>query len=562
MKQIIVFISILFFFLGFVTTAFAQSPLQGEHVRFFKENLWIQTDGSIKVEERIVYDFGSKERHGIFRDIPSVKTNKEGKKYKMDINVVSVVDENNEAYNYDLTKGDTLQIKIGDPDKTVSGEHIYIITYIVKGALTYFSDHDELYWNITGNDWEVPIAGISAQINMPTTVPSDQIQVACYTGVPGSVAQECTTEVKGSMLQFEGKKILQGGEGFTVVAGFPKGIVSIVEPTEVKPFSSTILGKLTILALIIIMIFWYIVLPVWLPIRWWLKGRDPQSAEGVATAWFDPPKTKSGRNLTPAETGTLVDEHASMKEISALIINLAQRGYLKIVEKGKKDYEFVKTKEYADDGSLQGFEQTFLKEIFSGKEVLRLKDAELATEVTKVQDALYESLVKEGYFPENPDKVRKRYTILTVLSTITFNFFLLVSSAVFGRLMPRKSLEGVQASNRAKSLRNFLSSQEKQLEFQAKNQMMFEKLLPFAIAFGVEKIWADRFKDITLTAPEWFVSSQAGVFNAQTFTHSLGSSMSSFQSAATPVTSSTGYSSGFSGGSSGGGGGGGGGGSW
>jgi len=108
-------------------------------------------------------------------------------------------------------------------------------------------------------------------------------------------------------------------------------------------------------------------------------------------------------------------------------------------------------------------------------------------------------------------------------------------------------------------LKNFLVSQERQLEFQADRKMMFEKLLPYAIAFGVEKIWASRFKDLKLNS-EWFQSSSSNVLTAYALTNSLHSSFArSFQSAATPVSSSTGHSSGFSGGSSGGGGGGGGG---
>ena len=92
---------------------------------------------------------------------------------------------------------------------------------------------------------------------------------------------------------------------------------------------------------------------------------------------------------------------------------------------------------------------------------------------------------------------------------------------------------------------------------------MFEKLLPYAVAFGVEKIWANRFKDIQLRQPEWYSGyGSSSRFNSVYFTNSLNSSFSSVRSAATPVSSSTGHSSGFSGGSSGGGGGGGGGGSW
>ena len=93
--------------------------------------------------------------------------------------------------------------------------------------------------------------------------------------------------------------------------------------------------------------------------------------------------------------------------------------------------------------------------------------------------------------------------------------------------------------------------------------MMFEKLLPYAVAFGVEKIWANRFKDIALNQPSWYVGQNNAVFNAVYFSSVLHSSVSTLSYSATPTRSSSGFSSGFGGGGfSGGGGGGGGGGSW
>ena len=155
---------------------------------------------------------------------------------------------------------------------------------------------------------------------------------------------------------------------------------------------------------------------------------------------------------------------------------------------------------------------------------------------------------------------------VAVVAFFTFNIPLGIVAVLFGTYMPRKTITGVDSAVAGRSLQNFLSSQERQLEFQAINQMMFEKLLPYAIAFGVERIWAERFKEIDMKPPDWYESEDISSFNSVLFASHLSSSFSSFQSAATPpssVRSSSGFSSGFSsGGSSGGGGGGGGGGSW
>ncbi len=170
-------------------------------------------------------------------------------------------------------------------------------------------------------------------------------------------------------------------------------------------------------------------------------------------------------------------------------------------------------------------------------------------------------MVKDNFFPKSPEKIRNFYILIAVLGLMTINIPLAIISSIFGRIMPRKTMDGVNASNVALSLKNFLASQDRQLEYQAKNQMFFEKLLPYAVAFGVEKIWASRFKDLDMKQPDWY-SGQSTIFNSTIFVYGLNNSFKSVSSASS-TTSSSGFSSGFSsGGSSGGGGGGGGGGGW
>ncbi|OGK13743.1 hypothetical protein A3A93_05370 [Candidatus Roizmanbacteria bacterium RIFCSPLOWO2_01_FULL_38_12] len=567
-KIISVFFASIFFFL-LATPTIAQSNLPIEQIHDYVVSIEIQKDGNIQLAEKIVYDFGNLQRHGIIRKIPFIKINKEGKRFRMNIDVISVSDELGNNYNYKTTNlvDREIEIKVGDADKTITGVHTYVITYTVSGAITYFSDHDELYWNVTGNEWDVPMESSSAVISLPSENKSALMtNTICYTGHSGSTLQDCTKEVNGNTVTFKTDRDLNRGEGLTVVVGFPKNIVAVLEPREVINFFDTPFGKFVAALIIIIAaivgIFWYILYPIWLPLKWYMHGRDPSGMIGEARSWFDPPKTKDGRMLTPAETGTLIDEIAGPHEISALIIDLARRGYMKIVEKKKNDFEFVKMREFATDSTLQEFEKIFLTELFTTKKTVRLKDTKLYGVVTTIQDLIYENLVKEGFFPQNPDKVRKYYFIIAGLAAFTLNFFLLIVSAIFGRIMPKKTLEGVGAANITRSLKNFLVSQERQLEFQAKNQMFFEKLLPYAVAFGVEKIWAQRFEDIDMKQPDWYEGTTHGAFNSVVFTNSLRSSFNSFTTAATPTTSSSGFSSGFSGGSSGGGGGGGGGGSW
>jgi uncharacterized membrane protein len=308
---------------------------------------------------------------------------------------------------------------------------------------------------------------------------------------------------------------------------------------------------------------WYIVAPILVIRKWWTSGRDPKPPMGEVSAWFSPPKTQKLRDLTPAETGTLIDEFANLRDIYSTIVDLARRGYLNIIEKTKGVFDFEKQKDSTSDSDVQPFENELLTGIFGKKKRVALADLDLRLTFESVKKQLYESMVTEGLFPENPAKVRTKYYILAFFAFITGNILLGIVAAVFGTFMPRKTEFGAQAAAIARSLKNFLVSQKLPLKFQAEKQMMFEKLLPYAIAFGVEKIWAKRFADLGIRQPSWYVSPSGTAFNTIIFANSLGRAAAVSFAASAMSKSSSGFSSGFSGGGfSGGGGGGGGGGSW
>lgn len=548
-----------------------------EHIETYDSHVVIQKDGTIAVTETIDYFFESA-KHGIYRDIPVIKTNDNGKKYEMTLTDVSVKDDQGKPYNYTESRnGDNEELKIGDANQTITGAHEYVISYDVAGALTYFTDHDELYWNSIGDQWTVPITKAATTVTLPETIPEANLQVSCFVGAQGATGTDCSMSKVGTDVVVEVDRALDAGEGATVVVGFPKGIVAVLNPKEVVPFFATLAGKVTLVLLAIFGLLWYIVTPILVIRKWWVSGRDPKPTMGEVSAWFSPPKTKDLRELTPAETGTLVDESADFKDIYASIVDLARRGYMKIIETSAKgrsafggktiQYDFQKQKEWdaKADKTIQPFETTLLDAIFEDAKADRvsLKDLDLQITFETVKKQLYASLVEGGFFAENPQSVRTKYYVLAVFAFITGNLILFLVALIFGKNMPRKTQAGADAAAVARSLRNFLVSQDRELAFQAKNQMMFEKLLPYAVAFGVEVIWAKRFADMALKQPNWYVSTNRGAFNAVVFSNALGRSMSTSVASFIASKSSNGFSSGFGGGGfSGGGGGGGGGGSW
>lgn len=559
MKKVIIFVLSLFC-LVFPGTAIAADT---EHIQSFQTNIAIRQDGVINITERIEYFFDSP-RHGIIRNLPVVKTNDTGKKYEMSVSDISIADDTGESYPFTRTReGSTEVLKIGDANMTVTGTHWYVISYTVSGALTYFPGHDELYWNAVGTSWPVPVTSAVTTVTLPSPVALANLNASCFTGIHGSSAADCTITKTDTSVSVRVSRPLDAYEGATVVVGFPKGMVAHLEPKEVVPFFTTPAGKITLVLIGIAAFLWYLVAPFLVIRKWWTKGRDPKPAMGEVSAWFSPPRTKNLRDLTPAETGTLIDEMANLRDIYSTIVDLARRGYMKIIETRKNTFDFEKQKNWDNDKTLQPFELVLLRAIFEKGDRVKLKDLDLHDTFETVKKQLYDSMVTDGFFPVNPQNIRTKYYILAGFALITGNILLCIVAAVFGTLMPRKTLFGAEAAAVAKSLKNFLVSQDRQLKFQADRQMMFEKLLPYAIAFGVEKIWAARFKDIALKQPDWYVSSTGAQFNAVLFANSIGRAASVSFASSIASHSSSGFSSGFGGGGfSGGGGGGGGGGSW
>lgn len=539
--------------------------VRAEEISRYEETITIVVDAAVKVGESIVYDFESSQRHGIFRTVPTIKTNAEGKKFVLTFTDFSVTDPQNNAYQYSKTQsGEDLTLKIGDPDKTITGAHTYNISYTVAGVLTYFSDHDELYWNVTGNNWQVPIRFVLARIELPASVTKSDLRLACFTGPMGSDETNCASSYNANtkVVTFQTTRPLGAYEGLTVVAGFPKGLVAVVEPKAYVPFWETLWGKILIVAIVIVAFLWYIVSPLILPLLWWKYGRDPKPVIGQATAWFEAPKGKGARTLTPGETGTLTDERADNADITATIIDLARRGYMKIVEKTKGDIHLKKEAATVVGDTLEPFEKTLFTGIFKEKDNVTLKTADFTKVISDTKNKLYDAVVAEGFFPRNPQSIRTAYSVGSVFALMTGNFLLFLSVMFFGQHMPSKTIVGVGAAAVARALKNFITSQERQFRFQAEKQVLFEKLLPFAIAFGVEKIWAARFAQMHLKPPDWYSGYSGARFNTVVFASTLYNTSSGISHAATPTSSSSGFSSGFSGGGSGGGGGGGGGGSW
>jgi len=172
-----------------------------ERITRYDSDLTVEHDGGLLVRETITYDFGSTPRHGIIRTIPvradyPPRANHD-RVYPID--VLSVTASGGASADHEESEdGNDLNIRIGDPDRVVTGEHTYEITYRVHGAYNGFPDHDELNWNVIGNEWQVPIESGTAVVHTPAGI----TQVACFTGYYSSVTPCGTAVADGSTATF------------------------------------------------------------------------------------------------------------------------------------------------------------------------------------------------------------------------------------------------------------------------------------------------------------------------------------------------------------------------
>ena len=190
----------------------------------YSDTINIGVDGSTAVRERLTLVFIG-EWHGIHRFIPVEYPGPSGTNYTLLIDVVGVTDAAGQKLKYEshITHG-LRDLKILIPD-AVDTTRTVEIAYNVRNGIRYFEDHDEFYWNVTGNDWPVPIDHASALVSLPSAAAAGSLRAQAFTGVYGSAEREATSEVKGSDVSFETDNPLPMRGGLTIDIYIPKGVL-------------------------------------------------------------------------------------------------------------------------------------------------------------------------------------------------------------------------------------------------------------------------------------------------------------------------------------------------
>jgi len=305
--------------------ALALPALAAEAITSFASATTLAVDGSVEVTETIaVRAEGNLIRHGIFRNLFTVLRNDDGSKYYSDLKVLDVErDGQPEPYSVStITNG--RQIRIGDADTYVTdGPHTYVIHYRLSRMARFFADHDELYWNVTGNFWDFPILKATATVTLPAGAKISQL--AAYTGPFGSTESDATIHRDAdNVATFTANNELRPGDGLTVALAFQKGVV--------LPASGAAAGGnwlsdhrdsvVPVLAALLVALYHF-----W---AWLRVGRDPK--RGTIIPLFHPPE-----GISPAETQYIHRmgvEGSGWKALTANLFDLGVKGLVTIDNQG------------------------------------------------------------------------------------------------------------------------------------------------------------------------------------------------------------------------------------
>ncbi|TMC52155.1 MAG: DUF2207 domain-containing protein [Chloroflexi bacterium] len=565
---------------------------EGWVITSFHADINITTSFVLNIVEDIRVDFGGLQKHGIFRTIP-VRYSYDSTRDRYYTLTVNSVGDGSRVVPYTVSNaGNDEVIKIGDPNRTVSGPNRYIITYDVAGVMNEFSDHNELYWNVDGGAWPVAKKSVTARV----TFPNGSFQKsACYQGPTGS-HETCNFANGASDATYTSTRQLGSGEQMSIVTALNKGAVAVpapmLEPRQ-RAFPQDAfdvnLATVSVSALILLVCLALIAR------FWWQHGRDrayltqyyltndprdapeaPFQHEPVVVE-FNPPQ-----NLRPAQLGLILDESADTKDVTATIVDLAVRGFLTINEvPGQKDWLLV-WKPGAAASALLPYEKTLLDGLFAGRQQVKISELKgtFQTTLRSAESEVYADAMSRKLFRFRPDYMRGIAVFIAILGILAGAGLSYALGMLFGwglvgiapilaglvllvthRALSTRTAAGRDLMQHSLGFRLYMTTAEKYRQQFAEKAEIFTQLLPYAIVFGCVSRWAKAFEGIdTSPSTGWYSGGrpfQAAFLasNLETMDSTLGGAISS-----TPASSG---SSGFGGGGfSGGGGGGGGGGSW
>lgn len=479
--------------------------------------LTIEPNGDLLVEEAIYARFHVP-KHGIIRSIP-VHYEALGHVYSLRFRLDRVIDGGSRPLRCKTSnKGNSVNLRIGDPDVTLTGTHIYRIRYRVGRAVLWEDGRAHLRWNAIGHEWGVPTRSAQIRFTPPPGVDPQQMDSDAWTGTWGARGKdfEVLTAENGMLVWNVGP--LRPREGVTIEVGLPAEAVA--RPPRWREALWWAVGNF-------VWILWPAIALV-CAILWRRRGRDLPGRGSIVVQYEAPDE------MGPAEIGTLLDERVDRRDLSAAIIDLAIRGYLRI-EKQLPKYLDETTRYTFHKGSLgdprKGYEKRLMDSLFPfGESASRLdKLTEFYRTVPDIEDDLYRDLAQRGYFDGHPKRIRNNFLVAALVFTAllfalavagqqllygrvflapTILSGILSLATVFGfsQIMPRRTARGRRAWEKIRGLEEYIRRAEAGTIEAADRRGLFERLLPVAMVLGEGKRWAMAFDDLYDGSPGWFIT--------------------------------------------------------
>lgn len=544
------------------------------YVKDFYSQITVNPDSTLDITEKITADCGNaSNKHGIFRIVPEFYT-VDKKTVESPVELKSITDFNGNPLKYETINNredKTVTWKIGNPNRTVTGVNYYQIKYKVKNVVRFDNDSfDKLYWNVLGDFWDMEIDNFKADIIFPEGINKGNSVVLYYTGKLGSTGNDLVVYDWSApdILTLESTGMLPEMYGVTALVTFPKGLISPYRFTFWEQYGEYL---------------WFLI-PIFLFIfcfsLWSKYGKDPKVKDPVI-AEYEPPE-----GLSPLEIGLIWKNGTFYNSfMTAEIINLAVRKFITIKESeksffGQREKIFVRNDISQAEGELSNIQKDILEGILgNGKEkklsALRNKFYLVIQESERKE---IKELISRGILAKEGYSIKKVLILIPIILFMAFPvlfvfspfsgvslFLCFVISIVFAFIMPKRTEKGAELNRKIQGFYLFISKAEKYRARFYEKENMFEKVLPYAIAFGLTKQWINSMKEVYGNDfydnyhMSWYVGA-AGIssFDAD----SISSTISSLSSSISSSMSSSSSSSSSGGGSSGGGGGGGGGGGW
>lgn len=344
-----------------LSAAFGQT--EKERIIRFHSDITIDTTGRIEVAEHIrVYADGNEIKRGIVRELPLYRKNNKGKKVNMGYNILSVKCNGTDGAYHTENTSEKLEIYTGEADVLLkAGEYDYIITYESYGHIGFFADYDDLYWNVTGDEWIFPIEEASATITLPAH--AEVIQTACYTGKHGETGNDCTMDNAENIPIFTTTRLLAPHEGLTIGVSFTRDIVTRPPPPTKGEIFWEEHGATTLVLAGLFLCVVYCLLTLL------TAGKRP--VKPVAIPTFKPP-----RDFSPATIHRRSRREFNKKAFTATLVEMAVKGAMSIKceEKSKKwsVYSLIKGN---NTEHLRPEEQAVYDTVFDTSETVKVSSA-------------------------------------------------------------------------------------------------------------------------------------------------------------------------------------------